>query len=195
MKKIILIACGLSLSATMAQAQWAGEDKKPNQTKNTESEGNKVNDFEVVGFARDKDERIIRPKTTADDQLNGFDNNAEERAEKKARRWSKRDRRTFGDRKVRNERYRDVEVMMLDLGLAKIQKPVFRGILSEHTRDVNAIMSNAAINNAEKNIQLKQVYALRDKRLRETLTDEQWRKFLNIRDEDEYLKVEKPEDY
>jgi hypothetical protein len=36
---------------------------------------------------------------------------------------------------------------------------------------------------------------LRTKRLRETLTDEQYRKWVRIKDEDEYLKVEKPEDY
>jgi hypothetical protein len=84
---------------------------------------------------------------------------------------------------------------MLDLNLAKIQKPVFRGIMAEHLRDVNAILANETITNADKNIQLKQIYNLRTKRLRETLTDEQYRKWVRIKDEDEYLKVDKPEDY
>jgi hypothetical protein len=38
--------------------------------------------------------------------------------------------------------------------------------------------------------QLKQIYNLRTKRLRETLTDEQYRKWVRIKDEDEYLKVD-----
>jgi hypothetical protein len=195
MKKIFLIASTCLLINTIAQAQWAGEPRKKGDYKNTEQEGTKSTEFEVVGFARDKDEREIRAKKATDAELNGFDNKAEEKAARKAAKMNRADKKTFGQRKARADRYRDVEVLMLDLNLAKIQKPVFRGIMTEHLRDVNAILANAELINAEKNIQLKQVYALRTKRLRETLTDEQYRKWLKIRDEDEFLLVEKPEDY
>lgn len=195
MKKIFLLASTLLFIGTAANAQWAGEKKQKGDYKNTEQEGTKVNDFEVVGFARDKDEREVRARNENDKQLDGFDNKAEERAARKAARLNRADKKTLGDRKAREDRYRDVEVLMLDLNLAKIQKPVFRGIMAEHLRDVNAILANETITNADKNIQLKQIYNLRTKRLRETLTDEQYRKWVRIKDEDEYLKVEKPEDY
>jgi hypothetical protein len=195
MKKIFLIASTCILINTMAEAQWAGEQRKKTDYKNTEQEASKSTEFEVVGFARDKDEREVRAKKASDAELNGFDNKAEEKAARKAAKMNRADRKTFGDRKPRADRHRDIEVLMLDLNLAKIQKPVFRGILTEHLRDVNAILASETLNNADKNIQLKQVYALRTKRLRETLTDEQYRKWLKIRDEDEYLLVEKPEDY
>jgi hypothetical protein len=195
MKKIILFVASVLCIGSNANAQWAGEKTKQGVYTNTEQEDKKGSGFEVNGFARDKDEREVRARNQNDQQLNGFDNNAEEKVVKKSKRWTKRDKKTFGDRKARADRYRDVEVFMLDLNLAKIQKPVFRGIMTEHIRDVNAILANESINNAEKNIELKQVYALRTKRLRETLTDEQYRKWLRLRDEDEYLLVEKPEDY
>jgi hypothetical protein len=195
MKKIILLLSTILWMSNVANAQWAGEKKKQGDYKNTEQENSKSSEFEVAGFARDKDEREVRPKNANDNQLNGFDNKAEEKKEKKRNRWNKKDKKTFGDRKARADRYRDVEVFMLDLNLAKIQKPVFRGIMAEHIRDVNAILANEAINNIEKNIQLKQVYALRTKRLRETLTDVQYRKWLKLKDEDEFLLADKPEDY
>jgi hypothetical protein len=195
MKQLFLVATATVLFSTVADAQWAGEKRKQNDYKNTEQEASKINDFEVVGFARDKDERKIRTKTDNDAQLNGFDNKAEEKAEKKSKKLSRADRKTLGDRKARAERNRDIEVFMLDLNLAKIQKPIFRGIQAEHSRDVNAIILNETINNAEKNIQLKQVYALRTKRLMETLTDQQYQKWVRLKDQDEYMKIEKPEDY
>jgi hypothetical protein len=195
MKQLFLLASATLLFSTAASAQWAGEKRKQNDYKNTEQEASKVNDFEINGFARDKDERKIRTKNENDKQLNGFDNNAEEKAEKKSKRMSRADRRTLADRKARADRNRDIEVFMLDLNLAKIQKPIFRGIQAEHGRDVNAIIMNESINNAEKNIQLKQVYALRTKRLQETLTDLQYQKWVRLKDQDEYMKIEKPEDY
>jgi hypothetical protein len=195
MKQLFLVASATLLLNTAVNAQWAGEKRNPTDYKNTEQEATKVNDFEINGFARDKDERKIRTKTDNDKQLNGFDNNAEEKAEKKAKKMSRADRKKLGDRKARADRNRDIEVFMLDLNLAKIQKPIFRGIQAEHLRDVNAIIMNESITNAEKNIQLKQVYALRTKRLQETLTDLQYQKWLRLKDQDEYMKIEKPEDY
>ncbi len=195
MKKLATLAIATLLFGTATNAQWAGEVRKQTDYKNTDQENTKVTDFEIVGFARDKDEREVRNKTANDKQLNGFDNNAEEKAEKKSRKMNRADRNTLGDRKARADRYRDVEVLMLDLNLAKIQKPVFRGIMTEHLQDVNKIIANATIDNAEKNIQLKQVYYLRNKRLKEITTDDQFRKWLRIKDQDEYLKIDRPEDY
>ncbi len=88
---------------------------------------------------------------------------------------------------VVKRRYTNLDVLCDDLDLAKIQRPVFKGICSENAHDVDAIIINKNMTSLEKNYQLKQTYILRDKRLRETLDDDQYKKFLRIKDADEYL--------
>jgi GTP-binding protein EngB required for normal cell division len=56
---------------------------------------------------------------------------------------------------------------------------------------VDAIIQNKNLSNLEKNYQLKNCYMLRDKRLRETLDDDQYKKWLRIKDADEYLVLTK----
>ena len=84
-------------------------------------------------------------------------------------------------------RYTNLDVLCDDLDLAKIQRPVFKGICSECAHDVDQIIINKNMSSLEKNYHLKQCYVLRDKRLRETLDDDQYKKFLRIKDADEYL--------
>ena len=88
---------------------------------------------------------------------------------------------------VVKRRYTNLDVLSDDLDLAKIQRPVFKGICSEAAHDVDAIIVNKNMTSLEKNYHLKQCYILRDKRLRETLDEDQYRKFLRIKDADEYL--------
>ncbi len=88
---------------------------------------------------------------------------------------------------VVKRRYTNLDVLADDLDLAKIQRPVFKGICSEAAHDVDAIIVNKNMTSLEKNYHLKQCYILRDKRLRETLDDDQYKKFLRIKDADEYL--------
>lgn len=88
---------------------------------------------------------------------------------------------------VVKRRYTNLDVLADDLDLAKIQRPVFKGICTECARDVDAIIVNKNMTSLEKNYQLKQCYILRDKRLRETLDSDQYKKFLRIKDADEYL--------
>ncbi|MBL7764989.1 MAG: hypothetical protein JNJ58_02770 [Chitinophagaceae bacterium] len=88
---------------------------------------------------------------------------------------------------VVKKRYTNLDVLCDDLDLAKIQRPVFKGICSECSRDVDAIIVNKNMSSLEKNYKLKQCYYLRDKRLRETLDDDQYKKWLRIKDADEYL--------
>ncbi len=88
---------------------------------------------------------------------------------------------------VVKRRYTNLDVLADDLDLAKIQRPVFKGICSETAHDVDAIIVNKNMTSLEKNYHLKQCYVLRDKRLRETLDDDQYKKFLRIKDADEYL--------
>ncbi len=88
---------------------------------------------------------------------------------------------------VVKRRYTNLDVLADDLDLAKIQRPVFKGICTEAARDVDAIIVNKTLTNLEKNYQLKQCYILRDKRLREVLDTDQYKKFLRIKDADEYL--------
>lgn len=88
---------------------------------------------------------------------------------------------------VVKRRYTNLDVLCDDLDLAKIQRPVFKGICSECAHDVDAIIINKNMTSLEKNYHLKQCYVLRDKRLRETLDDDQYKKFLRIKDADEYL--------
>lgn len=94
--------------------------------------------------------------------------------------------REFATTVVR-KRYTNLDVLCDDLDLAKIQKPVFKGICSECDKDADQIITNRTMTSLEKNYTLKQCYMLRDKRLRETLDDDQYRKWLRIKDEDEYL--------
>lgn len=88
---------------------------------------------------------------------------------------------------VVKRRYTNLDVLCDDLDLAKIQRPVFKGICNECSRDVDNIIVNKTLSSLEKNYRLKQCYMQRDKRLRETLDDDQYRKFLRIKDADEYL--------
>ncbi|HNB82775.1 MAG TPA: hypothetical protein PLP14_11780, partial [Chitinophagaceae bacterium] len=84
-------------------------------------------------------------------------------------------------------RYTNLDVFCDDLDLAKIQRPVFKGICEECAEDVDRIITNKNLSSLEKNYQLKQCYMMRDKRLRETLDEDQYKKFLRIKDADEYL--------
>lgn len=88
---------------------------------------------------------------------------------------------------VVKRRYTNLDVLCDDLDLAKVQRPVFKGICSECANDVDLIITNKNLSSLEKNYQLKTCYMMRDKRLRETLDDDQYHKFLRIKDADEYL--------
>jgi hypothetical protein len=197
MKKLVIAVVGLVFTANVVSAQggWAGEERNKRKYKDAEQQDGRAYDFEVNGFARDKSERDVSERDKDDYILNGFDNNAEEKAEKKANKVTRSDKRVLKGRKARADRYKDIEVLILDLNLAKIQKPVFRGIMQEHKADVTGILADQTKTSAEKNIALKQVYALRDKRLQETLSDTQFRKWVKIRDENEFVFIDKPEDY
>lgn len=88
---------------------------------------------------------------------------------------------------VVKRRYTNLDVLCDDLDLAKVQRPVFKGICSECANDVDLIITNKNLSSLEKNYQLKTCYMMRDKRLRETLDDDQYKKFLRVKDADEYL--------
>jgi len=88
---------------------------------------------------------------------------------------------------VVKRRYTNLDVLCDDLDLAKVQRPVFKGICSECSNDVDLIITNKNLSSLEKNYELKTCYMMRDKRLRETLDDDQYKKFLRIKDADEYL--------
>jgi hypothetical protein len=88
---------------------------------------------------------------------------------------------------VVKKRYTNLDILCDDLDLAKIQRPVFKGICSECDHDVDIIITNKNLSSLEKNYRLKQCYMLRDKRLREVLDDDQYRKWIRIKDADEYL--------
>lgn len=88
---------------------------------------------------------------------------------------------------VVKKRYTNLDVLCDDLDLAKVQRPVFKGICTECSHDVDLIIVNKNLSLLEKNYRLKQCYMQRDKRLRETLDDDQYKKFLRIKDADEYL--------
>ncbi len=88
---------------------------------------------------------------------------------------------------VVKRRYTNLDVFCDDLDLAKIQRPVFKGICQECADDVDRIITNRNLSSLEKNYELKQCYMMRDKRLRETLDEDQYKKFLRIKDADEYL--------
>jgi hypothetical protein len=92
---------------------------------------------------------------------------------------------------VVKKRYTNLDVLCDDLDLAKIQRPVFKGICSECARDVDAIIINKNMSSLEKNYMLKQSYMMRDKRLRDTLDDDQYKKWNRIKDSDEYLVITK----
>ncbi len=88
---------------------------------------------------------------------------------------------------VVKRRYTNLDVLCDDLDLAKIQRPVFKGVCTESSNDVDMIITNKNMSSLEKNYELKTCYMMRDKRLREILDDDQYRKFLRVKDADEYL--------
>lgn len=92
---------------------------------------------------------------------------------------------------VVRKRYTNLDVLCDDLDLAKLQRPVFKGICTECSHDVDLIIVNKNLSTLEKNYRLKQCYMQRDKRLRETLDDDQYKKWLRIKDADEYLIITK----
>jgi hypothetical protein len=206
MKKSCLLTFILAaFLGTNASAQFLVKKKKKKEFVETEQEATKPSEFQVNGFARDRDARMVRKANPNNDQLNGFDNNAylardakesapEEQAPKTKK--SKKAKGTAqakpGVKKV--PRNRDIEALMTDLVLAKIQRPVFRGIMTEHLRDITTVMANEQMDAAERNVLLKQLYALRNKRIQEVLNDEQYRKWMRIKDEDEFLDLPVPEE-
>lgn len=88
---------------------------------------------------------------------------------------------------VVRKRYTSLDILADDLDISKYQRPVFKGICSECDADVDNIITNKNITSLEKNYRLKQSYMLRDKRLRETLDSQQYKKWHRIKDADEYL--------
>lgn len=92
---------------------------------------------------------------------------------------------------VVKKRYTNLDVLCDDLDLAKIQRPTFKGICTECDADVDRIITNKTLSSLEKNYQLKQCYMQRDKRLMETLDTDQYKKWLRIKDADEYLILSK----
>jgi hypothetical protein len=88
---------------------------------------------------------------------------------------------------VVRKRYTSLDILADDIDASKYQRPVFKGICSECDRDVDNIITDKNLSSLEKNYQLKQAYMLRDKRLRETLSVQQYKKWNRIKDEDEYL--------
>ncbi|MFM2387587.1 MAG: hypothetical protein RL660_2344 [Bacteroidota bacterium] len=188
MKKLLLALALIGFCAADADAQFLVKKKKRKNV-DTEQADDRPEGFEVEGFARDTDKRQVRKRDVRDQPKEGF-------VAKPAPEVSKAEKKAAeaAAKKNRLPRNRDIETLMADLTLAKIQKPVFRGIMTEHLRDIEAIMSREDIDNAEKNVLLKQVYVLRNKRLQETLNDEQYKIWMRIKDQDEYLEIAKPED-
>ena len=88
---------------------------------------------------------------------------------------------------VVRKRYTSLDILADDLDVSKYQRPVFKGICSECDEDVDKIITDKNLSSLEKNYKLKQAYMLRDKRLRETLSSQQYKKWNRIKDEDEYL--------
>lgn len=88
---------------------------------------------------------------------------------------------------VVRKRYTSLDILADDLDISKYQNPVFKGICLECDRDVDQIITNKNLSSLEKNYRLKQCYMLRDKRLREMMDSQQYKKWLRIKDEDEYL--------
>lgn len=88
---------------------------------------------------------------------------------------------------VVRKRYTSIDILADDLDISKYQRPVFKGICTECDTDVDAIITDKNLSSLEKNYKLKQSYMLRDKRLRETLSAQQWKKWHRIKDQDEYL--------
>jgi hypothetical protein len=188
MKKVICLVVAVSFLATDTNAQWFRIKKKPRVE--TEQEDQHPLGFEVNGFARDKDTRDVRVRSANDNTLAGF-SGVEKADEKMAKKDAKKVKIS---KKTGLPRNRDIETLMSDLVLAKIQRPVFKGIMTEHLRDVTNVLSNETTNAADKNVILKQLYALRNKRLQETLNDTQFKTWLRIKDQDEYLDIVRPDD-
>jgi hypothetical protein len=188
MKRIFCLFILIAFLSTSTQAQWFRTKKKPRVE--TNQEDLHPLGFEVNGFASDKDSREVRKRTARDHAASGFGTN--QRVEKKMA--VEEAKKVKISKKTGLPRNRDIEVLMNDLTLAKIQRPVFRGIMTEHLRDVTNIMANETLAAADKNVMLKQLYALRNKRLQETLNDDQFRIWLRIKDQDEYLDIARPDD-
>ncbi len=205
MKKFAIIAGTLliGLCAQEAQAQFAVSDKKKKKYQETEQQEDRPEEFVVSGFARDKDYRLVKKRDKNNDALNGFDNKeylsrdieTEEPKKTKRTKKSKGQANSAVTTKPKPNRDRDIESLMGDLVLGRIQKPVVRGVFTEHLRDVDGVMAKEGLNNADKNVMLKQLYALRNKRLSEVLNDTQYRTWLKEKDQDMYLDIEVPEDY
>ncbi len=199
MKKYISLLLIATFTLGIANAQPV-ESVNKKELKDTEDQDVAPDLFEIRGFAREKTERIVRKKLPSDkevqfgrndEQLNGggFNDNA------RKINVAKRKAKSNAKNKIAYNRNRDIETLMGDLVLARIQKPVFRGVLTEHLGDVVNIIKNETMSNMEKNVQLKQLYALRNVRLQEILDAEQYKTWLRIKDDDDYLALEKPEDY
>jgi hypothetical protein len=202
MKKIALIASTifLGLICQDMSAQTPSKRRKKKTHVPTEQEESRPEEFVVNGFASDKDHRIVKKRDPNNNSLNGFDNTDDylatevEKNKKRTRKAKKPVKNTTASGKPKPNRDIDIESLMGDLVLGKIQKPVFRGVMTEHLRDVNGVLAKEGVTNADKNVTLKQLYVLRNKRLSEVLNDTQYNKWLKIKDQDEYLAVEEPED-
>jgi hypothetical protein len=188
-KKLVLALVVLGFSTADVDAQIFRKKKRPSM--DVEKQDERVDGFDVNGFARDADKRNVRARAKKDEVGDGFGDNRPAMSREEKRFAAKQKSKS---KKTGVARNRDIETLMTDLTLAKIQKPVFRGILTEHLRDIEAIMSREDIDNAEKNVLLKQVYALRNKRLNEVLNDDQNKIWMRIKDQDEYLELARPED-
>jgi hypothetical protein len=201
-KTILMVLVAVASFCSNADAQFVVKKKKKSDFQETEQEDNKPYEFNVGGFARDRDERKVRRKDPNQAQLNGFDNNAytsrdykepeEEVTPKKGKKNKKGAEPATNSKKPNRDR--DIESLMTSLVLAKIQRPVFRGIMTEHLRDVTTLMANETMDPTEKNVALRQLYNLRNKRLQEVLNDDQYRTWIRIKDEDEYIDIPMPED-
>lgn len=88
---------------------------------------------------------------------------------------------------VVRKRYTSLDILADDLDVSKFQRPVFKGICSECDVEVDKTITDKNMSSLDKNYKLKQLYMLRDKRLREVLDVQQYKKWLRIKDDDEYL--------
>ncbi len=196
-----------SFSNVNAQSK---KEKKVKYYQNSEPQP----EFDIKGFFIDNEKNEVEKKPVEaeyDVKVSRKEDDAKYRGEKKVgdaegeEKVSRRERHVK-KQKPRNEveikmtdneheyrttvvkrRYTNLDVFCDDLDLAKIQRPVFKGICTESSNDVDIIITNKNMSSLEKNYELKTCYMMRDKRLREVLDDDQYRKFLRIKDADEYL--------
>jgi hypothetical protein len=196
-----------SFSNVNAQSK---KEKKVKYYQNSEPQP----EFDVKGFFIDNEKNEVEKKPVEaeyDVKVSRKEDDAKYRSEKKVgdaegEEKVSRKERHVKKQKPRNEveikmtdneheyrttvvkrRYTNLDVFCDDLDLAKIQRPVFKGICTESSNDVDIIITNKNMSSLEKNYELKTCYMMRDKRLREVLDDDQYRKFLRIKDADEYL--------